>query len=107
MRPTLAGSQFGSILVEAIPSRYDIYVRLNGTVKKRRKRLSREVSGTAHVVSVREVRHIYQRGAKRLIVGTGYDGVLSLSEEALAFLEKKGCQVRMLATPDAARFWNE
>ena len=107
MKPRFARAAFGSILVDERPCDHDVYVRLNGKVKKRRKRLSRRVFGGSHVVSIEEARHVYQRGAKRLIVGAGYDGVLTLSPEASAYLKKHGCRVDMRSTPDAADLWNE
>jgi hypothetical protein len=49
---------------------HDIVICLGGKVKKRKKKLSKEQSGTSHVVSLDEAKHILDERAERLIVGT-------------------------------------
>jgi hypothetical protein len=107
MKPTIEGSKFGSITVAGEKLDRDIIIRLDGKVKKRKKKLSKAVYGTSHVVSLEEAQHVYQKGAERLIVGAGQYGMLELSEEAAAFFEEKGCLVDLLPTKKALEAWNE
>jgi hypothetical protein len=48
MRPRIDRTEFGSITIEGEVVEYDVIVRLNGKVKKRKKKLSKAVYGTSH-----------------------------------------------------------
>ncbi len=106
MKPQIDATRFGSITIAGEVIAHDVVIRRDGSVKKRKKKLSKAVYGTSHRVSVEEATHLYEEGAKRLIVGTGQDGMLELSEEAAAYFQKKGCAVELLPTPRAAEAWN-
>jgi hypothetical protein len=54
-----------------------VLIRLSGKVKKRKKKLSKQVYGTSHTLSVAEAEHVYEKGCKKLIVGTGQYGAAS------------------------------
>ena len=105
-KPTVDEAEFGSILVDDRKLTHDIYVRLDGTVKKRRKSLSKAVYGTSHIVSLAEAEKLYQKGASRLIVGAGYSGMLRLSDEAAEYFDQRRCKVDIRPTPDATHLWN-
>jgi hypothetical protein len=107
MRPHIDGTRFGSVCVGGETYEHDIVIRLNGKVKKRKKKLSKAVHGTSHIVSVDEAEHIYDKGARRLIVGSGHYGALTLSDEAKRYFEKKDCKVRVKPTPAAIAAWND
>jgi hypothetical protein len=107
MKPTIDRTKFGSITVDGETFDHDIVIRLGGAVKKRKKKLSKQVYGTSHSVSLAEAEHIYDDGAERVIVGTGQHGVLKLSEEAAGFFKDHGCRVQMASTPDAVKVWNK
>jgi hypothetical protein len=107
MKPHIDKTEFGSICIEGETFEHDVVIRLNGSVKKRKKKLSKAVHGTSHLVSVDEAKHIYDKGAVRLIVGSGQYGELELSDEAGRYLAKKDCDVKLLKTPQAIDAWNE
>lgn len=107
MKPTIGESKFGSITVDGETFDYDIVIRLNGKVKKRKKKLSKQQYGTSHTMSLAEAEHIYDDGAKQVIVGTGQHGMLKLSEEAEGFFEEHGCKVQAISTPGAVETWND
>jgi hypothetical protein len=46
-------------------------------------------------------------GAARLLVGTGQDDTVVLSEEATAYFERNRCQVELLPTPEVIPVWNQ
>jgi hypothetical protein len=107
MRPRIDGTRFGSITIEGKTFRRDVLIRLSGEVKKRKKKLSKAIYGTSHVVSLEEAKYVYQKGAGRLIVGTGQSGLVELSEEATGYFRRKGCRVELLPTRQAIEAWNE
>jgi hypothetical protein len=69
MRPRIDRTEFGSITIEGEVIEYDVIVRLNGKVKKRKKKLSKAVYGTSHTISLDEAKHVYQKGTEELIIG--------------------------------------
>jgi hypothetical protein len=107
MRPRIDETKFGSIAVGGTVFERDVIIRLNGQVKKRKKKLSKAVYGTSHTISLDEAKYIYEKGAERLIVGAGQYGLVELSDEAADYFERKECQVELLPTPEAIRAWNE
>jgi hypothetical protein len=106
MKPNIDHTEFGSITVEGVTFDYDILIRLEGQVKKRKKKLSKEVYGTSHIVSLAEVEDLYEKDAAQIIIGSGQSGLLRLSDEAQAYLEQKKCRLVLLATPQAIAAWN-
>jgi hypothetical protein len=107
MKPRIDKTKFGSITVSGEKYEHDILIRLNGKVEKRKKKLSKKVFGTSHIVSLEEAEYIYEDGAKRFIIGSGQSGMLELSPEADSFFRQKKCTVELLATPQAIHCWNE
>jgi hypothetical protein len=107
MKPKIEGTKFGSITVAGEKLESDVVIRLSGKIKKRKKKLSKAVYGTSHVISLEEAQHVYDKGAVRLIVGTGQYGMVELSQEAAAFFEEQGCQVDLIPTKKAVEAWNE
>ena len=106
MQPTIEKTRFGSITVAGETLEWDIIIRLDGKVKKRKKKLSKAVYGTSHVISLEEAQHVHQKGAARLIIGAGQYGLVELSQEAAGFFEEQGCQVDLLPTKQAIETWN-
>jgi hypothetical protein len=56
--------------------------------EKRKKELSKAVYGRSHTISLAEARHIYQKGAARLIIFAGQYGTVELSDEAARGVRK-------------------
>ncbi len=107
MKPTIDRTKFGSITIAGEKFESDVIIRLSGKIKKRKKKLSKAVYGTSHVISLAEAQHVHQQGATRLIVGSGQYGMVELSKEAAAFFEEEGCRVDLLPTKKAIEAWNE
>ena len=111
MKPRIVKTDFGSITLERpgggkVVYEHDITIDGAGEVHKRKKKLSKEVYGTSHTISRAEAEHVYELGAETLIIGTGQYGLVTLSEEAEAFLAAQGVGVRMAPTPEAIGVWN-
>jgi len=106
-KPKIEATSFGSITIDGQKIGNDVILRLDGSVEKRRKELSKRIYGTSHTISLDEAKHVYEEGAELLIIGTGQYGLVRLSEEAQAYLREHHCRVESAATPDAIRIWNE
>jgi hypothetical protein len=107
MQPHIQKTEFGSITVADEVLDHDIVIRLGGKVKKRKKKLSKEEYGTSHTVSLAEAEHILDKGAERLIIGSGQYDSVRLSEEAERYFKEKGCSVELHPTAEAIQVWNE
>ena len=107
MKPRIDGTEFGSIIIDGRRIEHDVLIRLSGEVTKRKKKLSKVIYGTSHIVSLGEAEYIYEKGAERLIVGTGQSGMVELSEEARDYFEKKQLEVDLAPTPEAITRWNK
>ncbi len=106
MNPRIDATSFGSITIAGEEYDHDIVIRLDGAVKKRKKKLSKAVYGTAHTLSRAEAKAVFEPGAERLIVGTGQGDALHLADEAAGYFRKKGCAVELHPTPRAIAAWN-
>ncbi len=107
MKPYINSTQFGSITIDDKVIEHDIIIRLSGEVEKRKKKLSKSVYGSSHTISRKEAKFIYEKGANRIIIGSGQNGLVGLSEEAEDFFKSKKCKVDLSPTPTAIMRWNE
>ena len=107
MKPHIDQTTFGSITIGGECLEHDVLIRLDGQVKKRKKKLSKAVYGTSHIISLDEAHHIYEQGAQQLIIGTGQYDSLRLSDEAANYFQRKQCLVELFPTPQAIQAWNE
>jgi hypothetical protein len=106
MKPRIDETAFGSITIEGQHFPYDVIIRRNGQVKKRKKKLSKAIYGTSHVLSLAEAKYLYEKGANHLIIGTGQQGNVTLSEDAAHYFKRHECRVELLRTPKAIHAWN-
>ena len=107
MKPKINSTSFGSITVEEETFENDILIRMDGQVEKRRKKLSKNLYGTSHKISLEEAKYIYEKGAERVIIGTGQYGNVKLSKKADKFFKNEDCTVKLLLTPKASKLWNK
>lgn len=107
MKPIINHTQFGRITISGRRYDHDILIRLDGTIEKRKKKLSKVVYGTSHIISLEEAEFIYEEGAEELIIGTGQTGYVELSNEAEKFFNQKGCNVQLHSTPVSINVWND
>jgi len=101
------GTEFGSITIDKVLYPHDVLIRQSGDIEKRKKKLSKELYGTSHVMSLAEAEFIYQKGSRLLIIGTGQSGNLHLSPEAAEFFTSHDCRVVTEPTPRAIVRFNE
>ena len=102
----IEGTEFGSITIDGKKYEYDVVIRLSGEIEKRKKKLSKRLYGTSHMVSKDEAKFVYEDGCRVLVLGTGQDDNVRLSKEAAEYFDKKGCKVIAKPTPDAIETFN-
>jgi hypothetical protein len=108
MKPHIDATVFGSITIDGNVFEHDVVIAPNGSITKRKKKLSKAIYGTSHTISLQEAKYVLAHGApaQRLIVGSGqYDNV-RLSPEAAAWVKHRKCRVLLLPTPKAIKAWN-
>ena len=106
MRPIIDATSFGSITIEGRKIENDVVLTLEGSVQKRKKKLSKKVYGTSHKISLEEAKYVYEEGAEMLIIGAGQYRRVGLSDDAEKYLNRKGCRVKLLRTSKAIQAWN-
>ena len=99
-------TSFGFINVDGVRYNHDIIITAEGKVKKRKKKLSKAQYGTSHIISLDEIRYVYQKDSEGIVIGSGQYGIARLSDEAIEFLDNRKCNVRLSPTPDAIKDWN-
>ena len=102
----IEGTSFGSITIDGKTYDHDVLIRLDGAIAKRKKKLSKKLYGTSHVVSEDEAKFVFEKGSELLVLGSGQEGNVRLSPEAETYLTKKGCKVVIQLTPEALRVFN-
>lgn len=107
MRPVINASHFGSITINGTEFPHDVYIRGNGEVHKRKKKLSKKIYGTSHNISRDEIEHIISEEDGILLIGTGQYGRAKLSEPALDLLAMRKIEAVLHPTPEAIRIWND
>ena len=98
---------FGEITIDGKTYDHDVIIRLSGEIAKRKKKLSKKLYGTSHIVSKDEAKFVFEKGCRQLILGSGQDGNVRLSPEADAYFAKKHCGVVIKPTPKAILAFNE
>ena len=89
MKPKINSTSFGSITVKEKTFENDILIRMSGQIEKRRKKLSKKVYGTSHKISLAEAKYIYEKGAEKIIIGTGQTGYVELSKKRGSFSRRR------------------
>ncbi len=107
MKPKINNTEFGSITIDKKVYEHDVVIGLDGEVKKRKKKLSKEVYGTSHTISLAEAKHVYEKGARLLVFGAGQYLTAKFSDEAAEFFNKQNCKVKVLSTKEAMDVWNK
>jgi len=98
---------FGRITIDGKTYDHDVIIRLSGEIVKRKKKLSKKLYGTSHIVSKDEAKFVFEKGCRQLILGSGQEGNVRLSPEAAAYFAKKNCEVVIKPTPQAILAFNE
>lgn len=104
--PCIDAVEFGSVVVAGEQISNDIHIRADGEVRKRKKKRLRKKYGTSHVVDGKEIARACKGNPELLIIGAGFKGMLSLTDEALEYLDTLGISHELLPTPEAVERFN-
>jgi hypothetical protein len=85
-------TKFGSITIDRKTYEHDVVIRLSGEVIKRKKKLSKKLYGTSHVLSKDEAKFVFEKGCEEFIIGSGQMGNVHLSPEAKAYFAKRAAR---------------
>ena len=92
---------FGRIRIDGRDYTVDLWI-INGEIKRRHKSISRSKIGTSHKISKEELERIVTGRTKRVIVGTGSSGLLSIEEKGIKYLEEKDITLEMYSSIELA-----
>jgi hypothetical protein len=98
---------FGEITIGGKTYDHDVIVRLSGKVVKRKKKLSKKLYGTSHIVSKEEAKFVFEKGCDTLILGAGQQGSARLSPRPRHTLPKKAAKWVVAPTPEAIHAFNK
>jgi hypothetical protein len=104
--PVLRFNKYGSITVNGREVHSDIIIYKDGRVEQRRNILCDATRQTPCTIQLGCLLGVCSSDVDWLIIGTGHHSRCTLSKEAAAFYEAKGCQVRILPTKEAVELWN-
>jgi hypothetical protein len=105
--PQIGGFEVGTITVGKKTYDYDILVRVNGKVKRRKKKSAKATQDDAHVVGAKELERVCKGGPEIVFVGTGASGETTLSDEAKRFLSQRSIALEARPTPEVIDAYNE
>jgi len=101
-------TSFGYLVVNGRRYDHDVVLSPGGKVKKRKKKISKAIHGSGHTVAREELEaYLDREECTLLVIGSGQSGILSLSEEARAYLDERDIPHVTLRTPDAIEAFNE
>ncbi len=99
---------FGSITIDGKTYEHDVLIDMKGKIHKRKKKLSKRIYGTSHVVSLDEAEQVFEKGCGTLILGAGQDGLtVELSDKAKEYFKNRDCHVIRKPTPKAIKAYND
>ena len=78
MKPKIDSTKFGSITIDGSDIEHDVLIRFSGEIKKSKTKLSTAVYGTSHTTSLEEDESKFVKGAERLSIGSGHNGLVTL-----------------------------
>lgn len=106
-KPHIDATRFGSITIDGVVYEHDVVIASDGTVTRRKKKLSKAIYGSSHTISLQEAKYLLANGANadRVVIGSGQYGNVHLSPEAARYLERR-CRPLLLRTPEAIDAWN-
>ena len=94
-------TEFGEITIDGKTYEHDVIIRLSGEVVKRKKKLSKRLYGTSHIVSKDEAKFVFEKGCKRLILGSGQEGNVHLFLRRLATISYRPTRLSLHLIPRA------
>ncbi len=104
--PELTGVSFGKVTAGGKARSNDIYIRVNGKVKKRKKATAREHYGSSHTIGPKELEKVCKGGPEIVFIGSGHSGKVELNEEGQRYLSQRSIDVQLSPTPEVVEAYN-
>jgi hypothetical protein len=90
---------FGTIRINGNVYSKDLWL-INGKIDKRDKNIAKDKFGTSHKICAKELKKIVTKKTKRVIIGSGASGLVTLTEKASKFLEDRDVKLKIYKTSD-------
>ncbi len=90
---------FGSIRINGNVYSKDLWL-INGKIEKRDKSIAKDKFGTSHKICAKELKKIMTKKTKRVIIGSGASGLITLTKKASKFLEDRDIKLEIYKTSD-------
>ena len=94
---TIDSTTFGTITIDGKTYEHDVVIRLSGEIVKRKKKLSKKLYGTSHVLSEEEAKFLLEKGCDQVVIGSGQ------FSKAEPYFER---EVLLKPTPEAIQMFN-
>ncbi len=104
--PQVEGTKFGSVTIGGEEYERDVIIRADGKVKKRKKKIAKQLYGTSHRIGPRELARTCKGNPDLLVIGTGQSDTAELTEDGEEFLRHRGIDWVALPSPDAVDAFN-
>jgi glucokinase len=104
--PEIRRVGYGEITVGRKTFTRDIYIYVNGKVKRRDKKLAKEHYGSAHTVGPKELEKVCRGGPEMLFIGAGKSNKVELTEEAGRYLTQRSIRCEIQPTVKAVESYN-
>jgi glucokinase len=104
--PTIDYAGFGEVSVGGEVYKSDIYIRGDGKIKERDKKLAREKYGSAHKIGPEELAKVCIGHPALVVIGMGQTGMAALTPEGENFLRQRGIECQALPNQKALKVFN-
>ena len=91
-------TEFGSVTINKKKYNHDVWIFSDGTVEERDK---------DHEFTAEEMEYLLTENPDTVLVGTGQNGVVKISEGAIKIAEQRGIELVAGITPDIIHLYNE
>ena len=105
--PKVGVSKSGQVTIAKKTCDRDVYIRVNGKVKKTKKTVPPARAKTARTIRADDVQRACKGGPEVLFIGTGAAGKTKIGKDAREYLRRRDIECRALATPDAIEAYNK
>lgn len=80
-------TKFGSITIDGVKYKHDIYINVDRTITARKKELSKPISKGHTVLGPLEIQFLLDQKPNTLVIGQGQRGILPMPKESKKLLE--------------------
>jgi glucokinase len=104
--PVISQAEFGEVTVDQKSYGRDIYIDVDGQVKKRDLDKLQRRYGNVQTVGAKELAKLCKGGPEVLLVGTGDKGRLELAEDGQRYLSRRSIQWKLMSTVELVAAYN-